>query len=464
MTSPYHEYFRAGDVLHVTTIGAYTLWEGGRLEGSVTPPNFTKVSQNERPKFIEVNSLPIDAAFADDGDEATDKAEPNLPDAENTTWENVGRMTPLFTTDMSAGTPKYDVNGDKFHGYAILNSAKQLTVYHLGHLDGYWNDYEIAVYNENRDEIVATNKQPWFSQIRTVTAHTKHAREGAKLTLSGDLVDGNGQPLDPSTMLSPKVRIQIRKPTRYGWASDLLEYVTTIHSPADDYLPARDPEAFTAAPVRNNNFSSSKINRSVPAMTEDDIPIEGLMNINTAGWKALSTLPMVIENEEPNSQEKKNKFASINWTKNEQLARNIVYFRDVDDGSTPGKKHPHGPFKSLFELLLVPGFRDAMGTLTFPKDTNHLLLGDFSPTTGDNLSDGIRGDFEERFMALNRISNLITLRSDAFTAYVQVQGWRGAGTSSAELVVQRRLAFIVDRSHLMPNQKIPLVHTVPVGN
>ena len=33
-------------------------------------------------------------------------------------------------------------------------------------------------------------------------------------------------------------------------------------------------------------------------------------------------------------------------------------------------------------------------------------------------------------LSLTRVSNLITTRSDSFTCYIDVQGWRGAGTSA----------------------------------
>jgi hypothetical protein len=51
-------------------------------------------------------------------------------------------------------------------------------------------------------------------------------------------------------------------------------------------------------------------------------------------------------------------------------------------------------------------------------------------------------------MLLNRISNLITTRSDSFTVYIVVQGWRidPKNAQAPELVVQRRAAFIADRS------------------
>jgi hypothetical protein len=50
---------------------------------------------------------------------------------------------------------------------------------------------------------------------------------------------------------------------------------------------------------------------------------------------------------------------------------------------------------------------------------------------------------------------MITTRSDTFTVYVLVQGWRGAGDpgQTPELVVQRRKAFTADRNGLTPTNK-----------
>ena len=82
----------------------------------------------------------------------------------------------------------------------------------------------------------------------------------------------------------------------------------------------------------------------------------------------------------------------------------------------------------------------------FPVDTvNPFPLYSIAPP-----SDGVARDFKERFLAITRISNMITTRSDSFTAYLLVQGWRNAGTTSATMVSQKRLAFILDRSQVSP--------------
>jgi hypothetical protein len=184
-----------------------------------------------------------------------------------------------------------------------------------------------------------------------------------------------------------------------------------------------------------------------------------LININSAGWKVLASLPMVLQRaSDPNP-------GFVDSDKNERLARQIVYYRDVDEIPRPATgnppPHPHGPFRSPMELLLVPNFMNAMGTLNF--NSAGPLQGDFS-TMNSPADDHVAGDFEKKFLALNRISNLITTRSDSFTAYIQVQGWRDAGTANAKLVAQRRLAFIVDRSRVTAVKKTPAVYNVPTAN
>ena len=95
-------------------------------------------------------------------------------------------------------------------------------------------------------------------------------------------------------------------------------------------------------------------------------------------------------------------------------------------------------------------------TVTDPDDAD----GDFSPFGAGK--DGVSHDFEEQFLLLNKISNLITTRSDSFTVYILVQGWRGAGTNAPKLVVQRRVAFIQDRSAVTEtNKRLPAAVNVP---
>jgi hypothetical protein len=68
-------------------------------------------------------------------------------------------------------------------------------------------------------------------------------------------------------------------------------------------------------------------------------------------------------------------------------------------------------------------------------------------------------DWLSQNIMVDRVSNLLTTRSDSFTVYVVVQGWRNAyaqptGTGPwPELVVEKRMAMTVDRSVLTPNSR-----------
>ena len=49
-----------------------------------------------------------------------------------------------------------------------------------------------------------------------------------------------------------------------------------------------------------------------------------------------------------------------------------------------------------------------------------------------------------------------TTRSDSFTCYVLIQGYRDAGTANPKLEVQKRVSYIIDRSKMpyRPVEKI----------
>lgn len=208
-----------------------------------------------------------------------------------------------------------------------------------------------------------------------------------------------------------------RVDTGYGWARDLFEYLCTF-SPQNDFAPDADPQQAGRQAIANGPVTNAA---QANAGNEDTASIEGLININTAPWRVLAALPMIPTDPAANAT----------------LAQEIVKHRDAN-----------GPFQSIFELQNVNGFKTANGTVNvvgLDADDAH---GDLTPSGAG--TDQVYGDFETQYLVLNRISNLITTRSDSFTVYVLVQGWRNAGTSTPELVVQRRAAFIADRAAVKP--------------
>ena len=137
--------------------------------------------------------------------------------------------------------------------------------------------------------------------------------------------------------------------------------------------------------------------------------IKGRININTAPWFVLAQLPWVSYH-----------------TPNYDLARSIVNNRDT-----------YGAFKSTGELMRVGiGSNDANSMGYYIGKTN-------IPVPLMTPIDGAGDIFEERDVIFDRISNLVTVRSDVFTAYILVR----IGTDGP----QKRVIAILDRSGVTPN-------------
>ncbi len=238
----------------------------------------------------------------------------------------------------------------------------------------------------------------------------------------------------------------------YHFATRLFDFVS-VNAPSDDYMPNVGPENVLGSIRRGiANVKPSIINAyyNGSQYTEDNVPTDGLININTAPWRVLAALPM-----------------SNDATTNQNLAKAIVLYRD---GDGTGANPAHGPFHSIFELNAVPNFRTTFGSYGVNGANSFSVHGTDQGVTDADLApfvvtgnDNVQGDFKKQFLALTRISNLVTVRSDSFTAYVIVQGWRNAGTAAPELVVQRRAAFIADRSGVTPTNKVLNVTNMPVN-
>jgi hypothetical protein len=155
--------------------------------------------------------------------------------------------------------------------------------------------------------------------------------------------------------------------------------------------------------------------------------IKGRININTAPWFVLAQLPWVSYH-----------------TPNYDLARSIVAYRDKTVG--PGgidytsRSGPYG-FGNIGELMT-----DANGS---PYSIGYYEgKGSSIPTTLLTPTDGVGDAFEERDVIFDRISNLITVRSDVFTAYILVR----IGTDGP----QKRVIAILDRSEA-PAKKVKVI-------
>jgi Helix-hairpin-helix motif len=140
--------------------------------------------------------------------------------------------------------------------------------------------------------------------------------------------------------------------------------------------------------------------------------IKGRININTAPWYVLAQLPWVSY-------------------QNYNLAQAIVNYRDT-----------YGAFKSTGELMQVIDASNDFNSMSYYQSGATIPPGLLTPPDGTNDA------FELRDTIFARISNLVTVRSDVFTAYILVRiGQNGP---------QKRVIAIFDRSGV-PAKKVKIV-------
>ncbi|MFC1635984.1 helix-hairpin-helix domain-containing protein [Planctomycetota bacterium] len=187
-------------------------------------------------------------------------------------------------------------------------------------------------------------------------------------------------------------------------------------------LAAEPPEELIRLNLQNPIFARifnyltviDPVNHGHP---EHETRIKGRININTAPWFVIAQLPWM----EP------------------EIAQEIVAYRDTIAGA----------FEGTGALMQVP----EMGYYAYDAAYANVDLNQLPDLTP---SDGVISDFEERDMIFARISNIITVRSDVFTAYILVR----IGASGP----QKRVLAILDRSQVFsPDNKVRIIalHAVP---
>jgi len=169
--------------------------------------------------------------------------------------------------------------------------------------------------------------------------------------------------------------------------------------------------------------------------------IKGRININTAPWFVIAQLPWVSAGGLATG-------GLATHTPNYSLAKAVVAYRDkttIAGGPDYSERTGLRGFRSIVELMQVPQMsyydNDSEDIVSFP---------DLTP------SDGAVDDFEERDVIFSRISNLVTVRSDVFTAYILVR----LGADGP----QKRIVAILDRSGVSSSAdkvRIIVLHTVP---
>lgn len=415
--NPNGGFLREMDILQVPFIGAYSL----RIVGAQTAP-----------EVLELNALPMDASFAEDSDPRNDP----IPGAEDRRYEQIGRFCPLPETDLSIaarGQLDEPVNFDTVRDYERMADAAGVWT-----PTDFWNGPATGIFYEmvmTSGPAKGRSRMIWQSVGQDLAFFTPWANAATAATA-------------PAVGDSYEIRRG-----NYRWATDLFDYLT-VHSPQEDAVP-------NSVGASNTDLVSN-YGRGVAA----NDPVEGLININTAPWRVLASIPWTgatndilrfVESGEqinapaPDLALPPGQIAPISNTipDNYDIARAIVAFRDAEIAAGADPEHV---FTSIFDLCRVPGIQFLCDyAYVYGAADPDDAAGDLSPAGSG--TDGVRSDFEEQYLFLNRVSNLITTRSDSFTNYILVQGWRGIGTASPELVVQRRRAFTSDRSRVTSTER-----------
>jgi len=168
--------------------------------------------------------------------------------------------------------------------------------------------------------------------------------------------------------------------------------------------------------------------------------------------------------------------AQLPWMTDE-IAQAIVAYRDKLNMDPNGPDYNHGNANdSRYQETGIRGLREADGFASIAElatVVNDSGEDDYSMryyTLGDeenddladypdlSYNDGAEDDFEERDVIFARISNLVTVRSDVFTAYILVR----IGADGP----QKRVMAILDRSNVYPPEggKVRIVALHPVAD
>jgi len=251
------------------------------------------------------------------------------------------------------------------------------------------------------------------------------------------------------------------------------------------YLTAIDPTEHIDPPDRRNYANDQEYNAAYELFL-NETRIKGRININTAPWFVIAQLPWITHPApvDPANSEYMNRY---------KLAEAIVAYRDkkgkvisYEDQDNWDliiyydelKRIRPGSERAAVTQILV-GLREDLGfdsigelatvvTPDYPEFSMAYYMNgedekgfpdlttDVDPTSGVDVGDGASDDFEERDLIFSRISNLVTVRSDVFTAYILVR----IGADGP----QKRVLVILDRSDVTSTGgkvRILALHPVP---
>ncbi len=233
-------------------------------------------------------------------------------------------------------------------------------------------------------------------------------------------------------------------------------------SPDNEYLVRLDLEN----PRHSNIFRHLTVmDPADHGHDRDETRLKGRININTAPWYVIAQLPWVSEELAQAIVAYRDKLAiapGLDYTG--PAGRSEAVKGRIDPGYEPEDIREEPGFATIGELNFVIDSNDANDpNYTIARYASHFRsdgqdLPGYPDLTTDGLisGDGVTDDFEERDVIFSRISNLVTVRSDVFAAYILVR----IGVDGP----QKRAIAILDRSGVnSPTDQVKIIalHYVP---
>ena len=181
----------------------------------------------------------------------------------------------------------------------------------------------------------------------------------------------------------------------------------------------------------------------------DERMVMGRINLNTAPASLLKrVLPLLDDADNSVGVDLVDHIVAYRAAENDADRVDGVRGSDAS-GYTPG-------IATVSELMNLPAFRGHLTTAPYGGDTQALLASNIridwlngEDTAGNMLaSDNVEDDREEQAFVMKWLSQVATTRSDVFAAYVLVRGYRGDTLSAENVVSEKRVLAIIDRSKM----------------
>jgi len=189
-----------------------------------------------------------------------------------------------------------------------------------------------------------------------------------------------------------------------------------------------------------------------------EFKVPGRININTAPWYVIAQLPWMTGTTAQAIAAYRDKLdiTNVDYSGDEDIGRYSEIRNEIASRFNQDDIREEYGFASIGELNFVIGASDDDYSMRrYGLDSTDIDgfpdLTTYEPDDDDDAVD----DFEERDMIFCRISNLVTVRSDVFTAYILVR----IGADGP----QKRVIAILDRSDVYSgNGKVKVVALQPV--